>query len=112
ELLLHHSYMRGRNLVGPQLVVRIQNGVVEHDFQAVRPKRICKLPYHVLFIRAVHHAVVGAFSVPDAEAAVVLGGEAAVGHVGRFGGLGPLRSIELLGVEKGGRGFRVGPILV
>ena len=94
-----------------QAVMRVENRVVEHHAQALAAECVGKLAHHVALKRRAHHAVWGGGCVPDAEAAVVLGGEAAVGHSGTFGCLCPLRAVEFRGVEQCRRGIGVGPIL-
>ena len=112
ELVLDQLDVAGLDAVGAQTVVGVEDGVVEIDGKALGTEGVGILAHDVAAEGAVHDVIVGGLGVPDAEAAVVLGGEAAVGHVGGLGGAGPLAAVELRGVEEVGRGVGVGPVLV
>ena len=102
--------MPARDVVRPQVVVRVEDGIVEHGLEALLAESVGIFLHHVAPQRGVHHIVVGGLRVPDAEAAVVLCRQAAVGHSRRLRGLSPLLAVKLSRIERGGRGLRVGPV--
>ena len=92
-------------------MMRVQNTVVKHHLQALGAESIHILAYHILMDGRVHTVVIGRLGVPDAEAAMVLGGQTAVRHIGSLCYLCPLTAIQLRWVEGGNRLVGIGPVL-
>ena len=112
QLVLYHLHVLRGYHVRTQTVVHIEDGIVEVDFQPFGTESVGVFAHHVATQRTLHHVVVGGLGVPDAEAAVMLGGQTAVGHAGGLGCLGPLAAVQACGIEAFGGGIGVGPVLV
>ena len=104
--------MLGNNPSRAQACMRVQNRIIQHDVQSFCAECICIFFYDIMLERTAHHRVSRRIRVPDAEPAMMLGGKAAVGHSGRFCGLGPLAAVEFYRIEEVRRCIRVWPILV
>ena len=89
----------------------VEDGIIQHDLQAFGTEGIDELPDHILPVRAVHDIVIRGGRIPDAESAVVLCSQAAIGHVRGLCRKGPLPAIKLGGVEKISRSIGVRPVL-
>ena len=95
-----------------QMCMGIQNRIIEHHVQIFGTESVHIFFYDVTLERAAHHGVICRFRVPDTEAAMVLGRQAAVGHPGRLRRTCPLTAIQFHRVEQFRRGIRIRPILV
>jgi len=93
-------------------VMGVEDGIIEKGLQALGPESVHIFADNVSFEGAVHDIVICCLCVPDAETAVMFGGETSVGHMGGFCGAGPLVTVQLCGIEGSGGGVRVGPVCV
>lgn len=85
------------DVAGADAVVCVEDAEVEHDAKTFLAEGVDILANDIDLGWRLHGVVVGCLGIPDAEAAVMLGGKAAIGHVGRLGSLCPLAAIEACG---------------
>ena len=109
-MCLDHLYLVARYHARAQTMMSVQNGIIEHYLKPFLAECIHILAHHIAAQGGVHHVIVGGLGIPYAESAVVLGGKAAIGHMGRLGCLGPLLAIQMLGIENRCWQVRVGPV--
>src|SRR5688500_14949788 len=95
-----------------EFMVGIQDGIIQHYFQAISSEAFSIFLHYILFEWAVHHVVIRRFRVPDTETAVMFGRQTAVSHPGRFSGLSPLIAIQLCWIKNGRWCVRIGPVLI
>ncbi len=95
-------------LVGVVGVVPIGDGVVEAEGDAAGVAGVGEHGDDVALVRGVHHVEVGLLGVPEAEAVVVLGGEADVFHAGVLEDVEPGVGVAFGGVELVDKGLVLG----
>lgn len=98
-------------MAGANAVVCVEYAEVEHHAKTFLTESVDILTYDIDFGWRLHGVVVGCLGVPDAEAAVMLGGQAAVGHAGRLGSLCPLAAVEACRCKSRHGHIGVGPVL-
>ena len=111
ELRLDELRVLGLDVSGADAVVGVEDAEVEHDGKPFLTESIDILADDIDVGGRLHGVVVGGLRIPDAEAAVVLGGEAAVGHAGSLGGLCPLAAVEARRCEGRDGHVGIGPVL-
>ncbi len=112
QLCLNHRRMfLSVDMPRTYAMMRIQNTVVKHHLQAFGTEGIHVFAYHILMDGRVHTVVIGRLGVPDAEAAMVLGSQTAIRHMGCFCHLCPLTAIQPRRVEGRNRLVGIGPVL-
>ena len=98
-------------MAGANAVVCVEYAEVEHHAKTFLAESVDILTYDIDFGWRLHGVIVGCLGIPDAEAAVMLGGKAAIGHAGRLGSLCPLAAVEVCRCKSRHGHIGVGPVL-
>ena len=112
KLLLDHFDMLRSYTLGTQPGMRIEDRIIEHHFHPFGTECVGIFFYHVTFERAAHYTIIGRFSIPYTETAMMFRCQTSVGHVGWFCRFCPLFAVHPDRVEKLGSSIRVRPVLI
>ena len=105
------SMLLGFDVARTDAMACVEDAEVQHHAQSLLAKGINILAHDIHMGRRLHGVVVGCFGIPDAETAMMLGGEAAIAHACCLCCLCPLVTIKMRRGESRDRHIWVRPVL-